>query len=97
MVALDGAKELNAKLQSNADQSTREIVMHINQSQVQEAQADELRSEGVILKQRIQQLEETIYTLEATMRKLREEQFEKEIIQVRLIFYDLNLQNFELQ
>lgn len=81
-VALEGARELNAKLQSNSDQSTREIALHINQSHNQETAADDLRGEIASLKQHINQSEETIYTLEVTLRKLREEQFEKEILQV---------------
>lgn len=80
--ALDGARELNAKLQSHADQSTREIALHIDQSHNQEEMAEALRQELVVLKQQILKSEDTIGTLEHALKKLREEHFEKDMIQV---------------
>ena len=83
--ALDGARELNAKLQSHADQSTREIALHIDQSHNQEEMAEELRQEVVLLKQKVLKSEDTVGTLEHALKKLREEHFEKDMIQVRKV------------
>ena len=82
--ALDGARELNSKLQSTADQSTREIALQINQSQKQETASEELRQEIGQLLNRLNQSEEAIFTLESAIRKLREENFEKEVLQVNI-------------
>jgi len=90
-VAVEGARELNAKLQSNADQSTREIALHINQSQNQESMSDDLRNQIHLEKQKNLDFEETIYTLENTLRQLREQHFQNDIMQVT---FSLNFDNF---
>jgi len=82
--ALDGARTLNSQLQTSADQATRDITHHVNDSLNRERMCEELRADLCQIKNEQKETQNQVYLLEATIRKLREDNFEAEMVQVEL-------------
>jgi len=77
--ALEGARELNAKLQSTSDNTTREIALHLEHITEKEAVSEDLRETIAGLKRQLGSAEDTVRTLEQTIRTIREQQYTSEL------------------
>ncbi|CBY08408.1 unnamed protein product [Oikopleura dioica] len=77
--ALEGARDLNAKLQSTSDNTTREIALHLEHITEKESVSEDLRETIAGLKRQLGSAEDTVCTLEQTIRTLRGQQYSCEL------------------